>query len=372
MKNLAQRMVEVFPPGEFIQDELDTRGWLQSDLVDILGVDKKTVSEIVSGKRSITPEMALLLGEAFGTGPEVWLNLDNAYRLHNAQGTRERAQGVSRKSKLYAEYPVRAMLKRGWLRESGDIDSLEKEIESFYSPEGLCFAARRTEREEKEPLQRAWLYQAYHLAASHSAGKFSEIALPEVLSSLRECLPEPARIAEIPARLSEAGIRFVLVEALPASLMDGACFWLDAQSPVVAVSTRLDRIDNFWFTLAHELMHVKFGHGKGRAMLDADIMGKKEDIPEEERLANDGAAELLVPQAELGNFVSRVSPLFSKTRVNGFAARIGAHPGVVVGQLQYQGHIDYKQLRAALPKVRHTIQSTAVFDGWGTSVPIGG
>ena len=85
MENTTLKLAEVFPPGEYIQEELEARGWLQSDLVSILGVDKKTVSDIIGGKRSITPEMAVLIGEAFGTGPEVWLNLDNAYRLHHDQ-----------------------------------------------------------------------------------------------------------------------------------------------------------------------------------------------------------------------------------------------------------------------------------------------
>lgn len=78
MENMPISLAEVFPPGEFIQEELEARGWLQSDLVDILRVDKDTVSDIIGGKRSVTPEMAVLIGEAFGTGPEVWLNLDSA------------------------------------------------------------------------------------------------------------------------------------------------------------------------------------------------------------------------------------------------------------------------------------------------------
>lgn len=98
MKNSTLKLVEIFPPGEYIQEELEARGWLQSDLVSILGVDKKTVSDIIGGKRSITPVMAVLIGEAFGTGPEVWINLDNAYRPHHTQCSPALTTSMSRKS----------------------------------------------------------------------------------------------------------------------------------------------------------------------------------------------------------------------------------------------------------------------------------
>lgn len=72
---------EVFTPGEFIRDELEARGWSQTHLAAILGCSLHLVNEILSGQRAITPEMARGLGEAFGTDPQFWLNLESAYRL---------------------------------------------------------------------------------------------------------------------------------------------------------------------------------------------------------------------------------------------------------------------------------------------------
>src|SRR5947209_939091 len=72
---------EVFAPGEFIRDELEARGWSRSDLAEILGRPTRLVDEIVSGERPGTPEMARGLGDAFGTGPQFWMNLESSYRL---------------------------------------------------------------------------------------------------------------------------------------------------------------------------------------------------------------------------------------------------------------------------------------------------
>jgi HTH-type transcriptional regulator/antitoxin HigA len=69
---------EVFPPGEFIQDELDARRWTQADLVEIMGRPPRVINEIIAGKRGISPETAQGLGDAFGTGAQFWMNMEEA------------------------------------------------------------------------------------------------------------------------------------------------------------------------------------------------------------------------------------------------------------------------------------------------------
>lgn len=73
---------EVFQPGEYLRDELNARGWTQSDFAKIIGRPVQAVNEIVNGKKRITVETAKAIGLALGTGPELWLNLENTYRLH--------------------------------------------------------------------------------------------------------------------------------------------------------------------------------------------------------------------------------------------------------------------------------------------------
>jgi HTH-type transcriptional regulator/antitoxin HigA len=75
---------EAFPPGDFIREELQARGWTQSDLARVLGRPLQAVNEIINGKKRITAETAKALGLALGTGPEVWLNLQNSYDLFDS------------------------------------------------------------------------------------------------------------------------------------------------------------------------------------------------------------------------------------------------------------------------------------------------
>lgn len=71
--------IEVPPPGFFIKEELDARGWSQSDLAYILGMSVQQVNPILSGKRSISTDMAKALGNAFNVAPEFFSNLQTTY-----------------------------------------------------------------------------------------------------------------------------------------------------------------------------------------------------------------------------------------------------------------------------------------------------
>lgn len=70
-----------FPPGDFIREELEARGWTQRDLAEIIGRPVQTVSAIVNAKKEITPQTAVALGAALGTSAAFWLNLQTAYQL---------------------------------------------------------------------------------------------------------------------------------------------------------------------------------------------------------------------------------------------------------------------------------------------------
>ena len=135
------------------------------------------------------------------------------------------------------------------------------------------------------------------------------------------------------------------------SKVDGATLWLDSASPVVAISSRYDRVDWFWFTLIHELIHVRNGDGKEHAHADVGLVGEGSVFPEAEERVNAAAAEFLIPQAELSNFIARIHPLYSRERVQGFAGRLKIHPGLVVGQLQHQKRISQAHLRDLTSKV---------------------
>jgi HTH-type transcriptional regulator/antitoxin HigA len=75
---------ESFPPGEYLREELHARGWTQGEFARIIGRPIQTVNQIVTGKKRITAETALAIGEAMGTSAQLWLNLQSSYDLWKA------------------------------------------------------------------------------------------------------------------------------------------------------------------------------------------------------------------------------------------------------------------------------------------------
>ena len=82
---MSQDWRDPIHPGEILTEEMVEIGINASQLAQQLGVPKNRIYQIVEGKRSITADTALRLGKYFGTGPELWLNLQAAYELDIAR-----------------------------------------------------------------------------------------------------------------------------------------------------------------------------------------------------------------------------------------------------------------------------------------------
>jgi HTH-type transcriptional regulator / antitoxin HigA len=372
----ARTPAEVFAPGEFIRDELEARGWTQGDLAQIMGRPLRLVNELIAGKKQITPETARGLAKAFGDDDAMyWMNLDSAYRLAQTEPADE---SVGRRAKLYSLFPVRELMKRNWIEPSENLDVIEHRVCQFFRIKNInqrpqfAHAAKAAQYDERTALQWAWLYRAKELAEAVHSSPYSERKVREALNKLRALLVAPEEFRQVPSILADAGVRFVIVEFLPGAKIDGAAFWLD-NSPVIALSLRFDRINNFWFVLRHEIEHVL--NKDGLIMIDVELveqLQRHETMPIEETRANTAAAEFAVPKAEIESFVTRVRPLYSEQRIMLFAKRIGVHPGLVVGQLQFRGEVPYTHFHKHLVKIREIVTQTALTDGWGIVPPTRG
>lgn len=361
-------------PGEFIRKELEERGWTQLDLARILNRTAANVNEIIQGKRAILPETAIALGEAFATGAEVWMNRESAYRLSLAERS---TNDVRRRAHLYGFAPIKEMEKRGWIKKSDDPDAIAAELKMFFEVDDLSIPPEivaRTKKTGREipltPEQRAWCFRARYLARSVSTKPFTPDAFQKGIRELRKLAAWPEECRKVSRVLSNMGIRFVVVEPLPRSRVDGAALWLDDDGPIIVVSLRYDRVDSFWHTLGHELSHIAHRDG---LEVDIDLVGEDRKSPAElssvELRADREAAALLIDSEEIDDFIVRVGPLYSRARINQFANRIRIHPGVIVGQLQHRGELKYSMMRDVLVKVRDIVTAEALTDGWGHMTP---
>jgi len=291
--------------------------------------------------------------------------------LHAAEPSEEVRERVAAQS----QYPVREMVKRGWIKAPEKGASAHGELCRFFQVNSLDdvrrigFAARRTGSNEVTGSQLAWLYRVRTIAQEMPTPPYSQERFARAIAQLKLFKTEPEEARHIAPCLSEAGVRFVIVEELPGSRIDGVCTWLNQRSPVIGMSLRFDRIDNFWFALRHECAHVLHRHGGGKSIIDTDLAPLEQDVDAEEALADAEAADFCVPSEKMRSFFLRKNPLFSNADVKAFAQINHTHPGLVVGQLQYMAK-RFNLLREHLVPIRRHVISTAMVDGWGNSVPV--
>lgn len=345
-------VARVVPPGRIIKRELDARGWTQKTLAAIMGRPEQVISEIIRGRKGITPETALQLSGAFGTSPELWVNLEGEHRLHLARKAHSEAQ-IARRSRLYSLAPVSELMRRGWIKPVDSIDELEHEVCAFLEIESpdqqpqLGASFRQTQTREPEiGAQIAWIKRVRHLARAQRPAGFDRrqalARLPDLMAEARGA----ETVSQVPTLLHSLGVHFVIVPHLTHTYLDGAAFPLEGR-PVVALTLRYDRIDSFWFTLLHELAHCLAGH-PGLYLDNLEAL----DDSKVETEANQLARDWLIGSEAFDRFVSATRPFFSRARITAFAREQDRHPGIVLGRLHHEGEVPRRNLRGWLVKVK--------------------
>lgn len=354
-------------PGEILEEELEARGWSQSDLAAVLGRPVQAVNEITTGKKAITPETAIALSQALGTSAEYWLNLESSYRLDLLhQRIEKKPVEVERRARLFSKVPLKELTRLGWIKvDLDDLDQAEEEVCRFLEIDQieeqpkLPFAARKAETvAPHSQAQIAWICQVRRLAKKLKVGKYRRDRLSAAVTALAKSSASDDETRNVPAFLADLGVRFVVVPHLTGTKIDGATAWLDGESPVVAISFRYDRVDWFWFTLMHELAHVLAGDGLDEVMIDQSMVGRDADstaLTIVERRADKIATSWLVPEDKLKLFIRRTKPYYSRSAILQFAAALGVHPAIIVGQLQKRDEIPYTHHRNLLVKTRHLL-----------------
>jgi len=338
-------------PGETIKDELETLGWSQDDLARIMGMSLKAVNEIINDKTAITVDTAKLLGKAFGTSAEMWLNLDTAYRLRLHEDT-EREREAERYASVMKYMPVREMVKKGWIGSYKTASELIDKAKSFWNvtepdfsflgkTKEPCFRRSSSYEFYEKYYALVWTQKAKDIARARQLPPYNKSAVKKLGLEMAKisCLEDG--VAVFIRELEEAGIGFFVLSHLQKTYLDGAAIFIDA-NPFIIYTGRYDRCDNFWFTVAHELAHIVLGHVRkdGQEILD-DL---KDAAGNDKERAADALAESYLRGAEIVEFCTPFKKYLSRERIERCAQTVGINPGIVVGTLQYAGLLPYKNL----------------------------
>ena len=70
---------ERFHPGEYLKDEMEERDWSIETMMERSQLRRYVIEEIIAGTRRVTPLTARCLSNAFGTGSQIWVNLQKSF-----------------------------------------------------------------------------------------------------------------------------------------------------------------------------------------------------------------------------------------------------------------------------------------------------
>jgi HTH-type transcriptional regulator / antitoxin HigA len=244
------------------------------------------------------------------------------------------------------------MASRGWIKPHSDRVELLREVLTFF---GLAVPgawndvweqARRATalRQGKSPgvnfgVVAVWLRKGEIRGRSLECKPYDQVAFRAALDSLRTLTTvRPEKFcSEIQARCATAGVAVAFVPELPRLKIFGAARWLSPEKALIQLSLYYKREDQLWFSFFHEAAHILF---HGRRAIFVDFHAGERDKHENE--ANRFASDHLIPAAAYAGFVARGH--FSESAVQTFAKQVGIAPGIVVGRLQHDEEIGFKNL----------------------------
>ena len=320
-----------------IRFRMEQSGLSPRDLVSFMGSRAK-VSEVLSGKRPLTMQMARALHANLGVPADVLLQQPGG-ELHSAlEGTDWR------------RFPLAEMAKRGWIEKRRNFASHAEEI--------MCDLIRRAGGEyvlpaffrkndqarvsaKTDPYSlKAWCWEVLARANAH---RLLVGFKPDTvdLSFLRKVAmlswsQDGPRLAQ--EFLANHGIHLVCLEHLPRTHLDGAALQLADGTPVIGLTLRYDRLDNFWFCLLHELAHIgrHMSATSNEAFVDdlslRAVQGARR-VPRETE-ADEWAEHGLIPE-DIWN-TSKVKDNPTPLAVMELAQRLGIHPAIIAGRIRYE------------------------------------
>lgn len=318
-------------PVEAIMFRMEQAGLTRRDLVPVLGT-KSRVSEILSGQRQLTVDQIRALNRHFGIPAESLLGTSKHEPARRASTASQAAVAKLKSLKV--------------MKRREDIDGFLSRA-SQIAPAVAMLRKTRTDRTNAKTdlgALEAWCSAVLIKAEGEPIpNKRSNKPLGKrtarELAQLSAYEDGPLRAAEF---LRSVGVLLITMEHLPGTFLDGAAICRGDKTPVIALTLRHDRIDNFWFTLLHEFAHVCLHLNSSTQVIIDDLDVNSPDGIEQE--ADEFARDALIPRRfwrEKANEDLLTDELIE------IAKDAGVHPAIVAGRWRWQNS-DYRRFARLL------------------------
>jgi plasmid maintenance system antidote protein VapI/Zn-dependent peptidase ImmA (M78 family) len=335
-------------PSEFLKEALEEHNIGAKEFAVKTGKPEKTVSAVLSGESSITPEMAVLFQQVLKIPAHFWNEAQKNYDEYIARVNYQ--QNIESAIDWAKTFPYAKMVKLNWVpsakkNEERVINLFEyfgvasqKGYEDYYYHQRTKAAFRISLKDQAHASVIAtWLRQGEIQSKSLEVDKYRRSKLKDAMPQLKNVMasqPEDffMRMQEICA---ECGVKVVYTPSLPNAAIHGSTRWF-GDTPLIQLSGRFKRNDIFWFTFFHEIGHIIL-HGKTYISVEnIKVVGENDEYEKE---ANIFASEWMLSEKELEEILER--PDISNEDIVEYAEKFETHPACIVGRIQYMKLLRY-------------------------------
>jgi len=332
-----------FHPGEFLAEKLEELGMSNKEFAVRTGKPEKTITAVIKGESSVTPEMAILFEMVLQIPAHMWMKKQQRYNEFKA---REKQEEMLKESFAWMKrFPVADMIKKSWLPNVKTHEDKTKVLLSFfgfssqkswadyYIDQELKVAFRISLAHSKEPEAiSAWLRKGELDASFIQVEEYSQSKLKSMLPAIKSLMAEHPDdfFIKLQSLLLTAGVKLVATPCLPKAPINGATRWL-GKTPLIQLSGRYNRSDIFWFTLFHEIGHILL-HGKKGVFIETDVLTNDAKTEHE---ADDFAVHWTFTKEE-ESIVTSDTPM-TINKIRRYATQFGTHPGIILGRLRRNG-----------------------------------
>lgn len=329
----ANAFPETLPdPIDAIKFRMEQADLKQTDLIPFIGSRSK-VSEVLARKRPLTINMIRALEKGLGIPAKVLINEPDEFK--------------NEKDIAWNRFPVREMAKRGYFNNfKSNLDDIRLLIEEFFRPVGSptqfvalfrkSYYLRSIKSFNKQALATWSAYVVKRAKDLETSSKYKNgtIDLSFMQKVAKLSIEENGPILALNL-LKDNGIILIIEPHFPQTYLDGATILRENENPVIGLTLRYDRLDNFWFTLMHELAHISL-HSDHKDAFYYDDLDTPTDGEDREKEADKLAGEAIIPENKWINSPARLIP--SPIAAQSLAKELGINIAIVAGKMRKQNN----------------------------------
>lgn len=338
----------VFHPATTLNEKLEEMGMSRKEFALRTGKPEKTIIAVLKEESSLTPEMAILFENVIQIPAKFWINKQARYNEYIARTKQEEV--ITDAVEWTKEFPYAEMAKHNWVPPTRKIEVKTINMlnyfgvashyawEKLYIETELKVAAYTSLKQTHQPHAiSAWLRQGELQAKQIEVSVFDVKKLKSNIPQMRQLMVEqPINFfVQLQALCLQAGVVLLFTPKLPKVPLSGSTRWLN-NTPLIQLTARYKKNDNFWFTFFHELGHIIL-HGKKYISLENVDFTDADPIKEEE--AHQFAIKHTFTKEQEKEVLQNHS--ITEQDIIDYAEKFNTHPALIIGRLQHDGYIHY-------------------------------